>query len=117
VGAGRSEVARAIFGIDKPDEGRVEVDGQRLKPASPAAAMRAGIGLVPEDRRQQGLVMELSIERNVGLTRLHALGSRPGVIGAGAEAKLAADWATRLQLKFQRLSDPVGFLSGGNQQK
>src|SRR5439155_11526454 len=59
VGAGRSEVARAIFGIDKPDAGRVEVDGQRQKPGSPAAAMRAGIGLVPEDRRQQGLVMEL----------------------------------------------------------
>jgi rhamnose transport system ATP-binding protein len=117
VGAGRSEVARAIFGIDTPDAGHVEVDGQRLKPGSPAAAMRAGIGLVPEDRRQQGLVMDLSIERNVGLTRLHALGSKIGVIEAGAEERLAADWATKLQLKFQRLSDPVGFLSGGNQQK
>jgi rhamnose transport system ATP-binding protein len=64
VGAGRSEVARAIFGIDKPDGGHVEVDGVRLKPGSPAQAMRVGVGLVPEDRRQQGLVMELSIERN-----------------------------------------------------
>jgi rhamnose transport system ATP-binding protein len=117
VGAGRSEVARAIFGIDTPDGGRVEVDGRRLKPGSPSAAMRAGIGLVPEDRRQQGLVMALSIERNVGLTRLQALRGRLGVIGAGSEAKLAADWATKLQLKYQRLSDPVGFLSGGNQQK
>ncbi len=117
VGAGRSEVARAIFGIDKPDAGRVEVGGRRLKPGSPAAAMRAGIGLVPEDRRQQGLVMELSIERNVGLTRLQALGGKLGVIGSGAEARLASDWATKLQLKFHRLSDPVGFLSGGNQQK
>lgn len=117
VGAGRSEVARAIFGIDKPDGGHVEVGGKRLRPGSPAAAMRAGIGLVPEDRRQQGLVMQLSIERNVGLTRLQALGNRIGVIGSGAEAKLASDWATKLQLKFHRLSDPVGFLSGGNQQK
>jgi len=117
VGAGRSEVARAIFGIDKPDAGHVEVGGKRLKPGSPAAAMRAGIGLVPEDRRQQGLVMELSIERNVGLTRLQALGGTLGVIGSGAEAKLASDWATKLQLKFHRLADPVGFLSGGNQQK
>jgi rhamnose transport system ATP-binding protein len=117
VGAGRSEVARAIFGIDKPDGGHVEIGGRRLKPGSPTAAMRAGIGLVPEDRRQQGLVMELSVERNVGLTRLQALGGTLGVIGSGAEAKLASDWATKLQLKFHRLSDPVGFLSGGNQQK
>jgi rhamnose transport system ATP-binding protein len=117
VGAGRSEVARAIFGIDTPDGGHVEVAGKRLKPGSPTAAMRAGIGLVPEDRRQQGLVMELSIERNIGLTRLQALRNRLGVIGAGSEARLASDWATKLQLKFHRLSDPVGFLSGGNQQK
>lgn len=117
VGAGRSEVARAIFGVDKPDAGHVTVDGVKLKPGSPSAAMRAGVGLVPEDRRQQGLVMDLSIERNVGLTRLRALRSRLGVIGAGREEKLASDWATKLQLKFHRLSDPVGFLSGGNQQK
>jgi rhamnose transport system ATP-binding protein len=117
VGAGRSEVARAIFGIDSPDAGVVEVDGVRLKRGSPTAAMRAGIGLVPEDRRQQGLVMELSIERNIGLTRLQVLGNRLGIIGAGSEAALANDWATKLQLKFHRLADPVGFLSGGNQQK
>jgi rhamnose transport system ATP-binding protein len=117
VGAGRSEVARAIFGVDTPDAGHVTVDGRKLKPGSPSAAMKAGIGLVPEDRRQQGLVMELSIERNIGLTRLQALRGRLGVIGSGAEGALAKDWATKLQLKFHRLSDPVGFLSGGNQQK
>jgi rhamnose transport system ATP-binding protein len=117
VGAGRSEVARAIFGVDTPDAGSVTVDGLKLKPGSPTAAMKAGVGLVPEDRRQQGLVMELSIERNIGLTRLQALKNKLGVIGAGSEHKLASDWATKLQLKFHRLSDPVGFLSGGNQQK
>jgi rhamnose transport system ATP-binding protein len=117
VGAGRSEVARAIFGVDSPDAGHVKVDGVKLKPGSPSAAMKAGIGLVPEDRRQQGLVMELSIERNIGLTRLQALRTKLGVIGSGAEGKLASDWATKLQLKYQKLSDPVGFLSGGNQQK
>ena len=69
VGAGRSEVARAIFGIDKPDAGRVEVDGKRLAAGRPLAAMRAGIGFVPEDRRQQGLVMDLSIARNATMTR------------------------------------------------
>ncbi len=117
VGAGRSEVARAIFGIDKPDAGHVEVDGNRLPVGSPRAAMRAGVGLVPEDRRQQGLVMELSIERNMALTRLDAVAGRLGLIGGGTEGRLAAHWAERLQLRFHRLADPVGFLSGGNQQK
>jgi rhamnose transport system ATP-binding protein len=116
VGAGRSEVARAIFGVDKPDAGHVEVGGRRLPPGRPLAAMRAGIGFVPEDRRQQGLVMDLSIARNATMTRTGAL-ARGGLIRSGAEDRLAKEWAARLQLKFHRLADPVGFLSGGNQQK
>jgi rhamnose transport system ATP-binding protein len=116
VGAGRSEVARAIFGIDKPDAGHVEIGGRTLPPGRPLAAMRAGIGFVPEDRRQQGLVMDLSIARNATMTRTGAL-ARGGLIRSGAEDRLAKEWATRLQLKFHRLADPVGFLSGGNQQK
>jgi rhamnose transport system ATP-binding protein len=116
VGAGRSEVARAIFGIDRADAGHVEVDGRRLAPGRPLAAMRSGIGFVPEDRRQQGLVMDLSIARNATLTRMRAL-TRAGLIGGRAERRLAAEWAKRLQLRFHRLDDPVGFLSGGNQQK
>jgi rhamnose transport system ATP-binding protein len=116
VGAGRSEVARAIFGVDKPDAGHVEVGGRRLAPGRPLAAMRAGIGFVPEDRRQQGLVMDLSVARNATMTRTGAL-ARGGLIRSGAEDKLAKEWAARLQLKFHRLADPVGFLSGGNQQK
>jgi rhamnose transport system ATP-binding protein len=116
VGAGRSEVARAIFGIDKPDAGHVEVDGRRLPAARPLAAMRAGIGFVPEDRRQQGLVMDLSIARNATMTRMGAL-SRFGLIRSGAENRLAREWATRLRLKFHRLENPARFLSGGNQQK
>ena len=116
VGAGRSEVARAIFGIDRADAGHVEVDGRRLPGARPLAAMRAGLGFVPEDRRQQGLVMDLSIARNATLTRMGAL-ARGGIIRGRAERRLATEWATRLQLKFHKLDDPVGFLSGGNQQK
>ena len=116
VGAGRSEVARAIFGIDKPDAGHVEIAGRRLPPARPLAAMRAGIGFVPEDRRQQGLVMDLSIARNATMTRTGSL-SRMGLIRSVAENRLAREWATRLQLKYHRLDDPAGFLSGGNQQK
>jgi rhamnose transport system ATP-binding protein len=116
VGAGRSEVARAIFGIDRTDGGEVEVDGVPVARGKPTAAMRAGIAFVPEDRRQQGLVMDLSIARNATITRLRAL-SRAGLIRGGAEKRLAQEWATRLQLKFHDIDDPVAFLSGGNQQK
>jgi rhamnose transport system ATP-binding protein len=116
VGAGRTEVARAIFGIDRFDAGSVEVDGRRLRPGSPTLAMAAGIGLVPEDRRQQGLVMDFSIERNVALASLEDV-RRAGVIPRGAERRFAKDWALRLQLKYSRLTSPVWTLSGGNQQK
>jgi rhamnose transport system ATP-binding protein len=116
VGAGRTEVARAIFGIDRPDAGHVDVSGRRLPPGRPLAAMRAGIAFVPEDRRLQGLVMDLSIARNATLTRLRAL-TRLGLIRAGAENRVAREWAERLSLRFHRLEDPVAFLSGGNQQK
>jgi len=116
VGAGRSEVARAIFGIDRADAGHVDIDGMRLPSGKPAAAMRAGVGFVPEDRRQQGLVMDLSIARNTSLTRLGPL-SKGGLIRSAAENSLASEWGTRLQLKYHRLGDTVGTLSGGNQQK
>jgi rhamnose transport system ATP-binding protein len=116
VGAGRTEVARAIFGIDRWDAGSVEIDGRRLPPGSPSAAMAAGIGLVPEDRRQQGLVMDFSIERNIALASLDTV-RRGGLIFRGAERSFARDWALRLQLKYARLSNPVWTLSGGNQQK
>jgi rhamnose transport system ATP-binding protein len=78
--------------------------------------MHAGIAFVPEDRRMQGLVMDLSVARNATLTRLRAL-TRLGLIRVGAENRLAREWAERLRLKYHRLDDPVGFLSGGNQQK
>ena len=116
VGAGRSEVARAIFGIDRWDAGSVEISGRKLPKASPTAAIAAGIGLVPEDRRQQGLVMDFSIERNIALASLGRV-QRFGLIPHGAERSFARDWAVRLQLKYGRLSNPVWTLSGGNQQK
>jgi rhamnose transport system ATP-binding protein len=116
VGAGRSEVARAIFGIDRWDAGSVRVDGKPLPPGSPTAAMAAGVGLVPEDRRQQGLVMDFSIERNVALASLEGM-RRFGLIPRGAERRFAADWALRLRLRYGRLTNPVWTLSGGNQQK
>jgi len=116
VGAGRSEVARAIFGIDDLDAGSVEVAATRLPGGDPVAAMRAGLAFVPEDRRQQGLVMDLSIQRNATLTTLRKL-TRLGLVSARAERAVAETWAKRLQLKFRSLDDSVGTLSGGNQQK
>jgi rhamnose transport system ATP-binding protein len=116
VGSGRTEVARAIFGIDRYDAGSVTVKGRRLRRASPSSAMAAGVGFVPEDRRQQGLVMDMSIQQNMALASLRAL--RRGVlISAAAEGRFAADWAARLRIKYGRLTDPVSQLSGGNQQK
>jgi rhamnose transport system ATP-binding protein len=116
VGAGRSETARAIFGVDSYDAGSVTVNGRRLRRASPTAAMAAGIGFVPEDRRLQGLVMSSSIMRNIALASLQRL-SRFGLIRTSTEGAFAVDWATRLQIKYGRLSNPVSSLSGGNQQK
>jgi rhamnose transport system ATP-binding protein len=116
VGAGRSEVVRAIFGIDRYVTGEVYVGGERLARGRPGAAIAAGLALVPEDRRQQGLVVELSVQRNITLTRRWSL-SRLGILGARTEASSARDWAGRLRVKADRLTNPVSTLSGGNQQK
>jgi rhamnose transport system ATP-binding protein len=116
VGAGRSEVVRAVFGIDPRDAGQVRVNGEILPPRSPRAAMAAGLALVPEDRRQQGLVLDASIERNATATRWHRL-ARFGLLLGDAERRSAADWTGRLQTKYASLDDPVARLSGGNQQK
>ena len=116
VGSGRSEVARAVFGIDRYDAGRVVMRGRELRRAAPTAAMAAGIGFVPEDRRQQGLVMDMSVQQNVALASLGRL-RKAGLVRPAAERALAADWAVRLNLKYGRLVDPVSRLSGGNQQK
>jgi rhamnose transport system ATP-binding protein len=116
VGAGRSEVARAIFGIDRATAGTVTIDGKALPVGEPRAAMAAGIALVPEDRRQQGLVMDLGIDKNMALASLRRL-SKGGLIRRAAERSLALRWAKTLQLKFSRIGSPVWTLSGGNQQK
>ncbi len=116
VGSGRTEVARAIFGVDRYDAGQVTINNRPLKKGSPTAAMSAGIGLVPEDRRQQGLVMEMSIARNIALGSMNAL-RRAGLISARSERAFGTDWASRLQVKYPNVASPVSVLSGGNQQK
>ncbi|PRZ16752.1 sugar ABC transporter ATP-binding protein [Nesterenkonia sandarakina] len=116
VGAGRSEIARAIFGVDSYDSGTVRLNGRTVPKGRPAAAIRAGMALVPEDRRQQGLVVEASLARNIGAAIRRRL-SRFGLITAGIENKTAGPWAGRLQVKSSALSMSAATMSGGNQQK
>jgi rhamnose transport system ATP-binding protein len=117
VGAGRTEVARALFGIDRADSGDVLVRGRRVEIASPAGAMRAGLAYVPEDRHHQGLVLGFSIAANISLPVLSRLTRAGGVIDAGRERSLARDYAERLQVRATGVEQPVADLSGGNQQK
>jgi rhamnose transport system ATP-binding protein len=115
VGAGRSEVARAIFGIDSLDSGEVSIAGKALTNHTPQMAMAAGIGFVPEDRQQQGLVMEMTVMRNATLTVLREV-RRFGLVSQEKEKEIAARWTQRMLLKGH-IEEPVNILSGGNQQK
>ncbi|AWB94435.1 D-xylose ABC transporter ATP-binding protein [Agromyces badenianii] len=116
VGAGRSEVARAIFGIDHYQSGTVRLNGTAVPAKNPSAAMRLGLALVPEDRRKQGLVLDSSVARNTTLAIREQL-ARFGIITSGFENRAARVWASRLEVKTTALSTVAGTLSGGNQQK
>jgi len=116
VGAGRSEVARAIFGVDSYREGTVRMRGKPIPQGEPTAAMRAGIALVPEDRRKQGLVIESGVGRNITLAIRREL-ARFGLLTTTMENRAAAVWASRLEVKAQALDTVAATLSGGNQQK
>jgi ABC-type sugar transport system ATPase subunit len=116
VGAGRSDVARAIFGLDPAARGRVEVAGVPLPAGSPVAAMRAGVGLVPEDRKRQGLVLDLTGEENVVLPILPEVARWGWLRPSAARARVEAAFA-RLKVRIPDLGAPALGLSGGNQQK
>lgn len=116
VGSGRSEVCRAIFGIDPVDAGTITMEGTQLRGHTPARAMAAGIALVPEDRRLQGLFMPASIAHNGAITVLKRL-RRWGFVRTSSERAVARDWGATLRLKYASIDDPVERLSGGNQQK
>ncbi|MFH8252637.1 sugar ABC transporter ATP-binding protein [Microbacterium sp. B2969] len=116
VGAGRSEVARAIFGVDAYDSGRVRLHGRTLPKGDPRAATSRGLALVPEDRRKQGLVLDEGVTRNITLAIRSKL-SKWGLIWGGLENKAAQVWASRLEVKTAALDAEAGTLSGGNQQK
>jgi ABC-type sugar transport system ATPase subunit len=116
IGSGRSEVARAIFGADRPDAGEVLVEGRRIRIRSPRRGVRAGIAMLPEDRKAQGLLMLRSIAENVTLPHMGAV-TRAGVIEERRERRSAAELMKRLDVRARRPSVRVGTLSGGNQQK
>ena len=116
VGAGRSEVARAIFGVDKYETGSVKINGKALPAGSPVAAMKEKIALVPEDRRQQGLFMVAGVNRNISIESFTNLVDR-GLINFKRERELTNTWKQKLSIKFSNQNDPVERLSGGNQQK
>ncbi|MFE2261479.1 sugar ABC transporter ATP-binding protein [Streptomyces griseosporeus] len=116
VGSGRSEILETVYGARKPTAGQVLVDGRPLRPGSVRAAVRAGVGLAPEERKAQALLMLESVTRNVSVSSLSRF-SRAGWIDRGAE-RAAARAATReLSLRPDNPSVPVRTLSGGNQQK
>jgi rhamnose transport system ATP-binding protein len=116
VGAGRSEVARAVFGVDPYESGSVRLGGQALPKGNPRVAMARGLALVPEDRRKQGLVLDESVSRNVTLAIRNSL-ARGGLLTNRAENAAAEVWASRLEVKTAALDAETGTLSGGNQQK
>ncbi|MCR2815119.1 sugar ABC transporter ATP-binding protein [Microbacterium jiangjiandongii] len=116
VGAGRSEVARAVFGVDAYESGSVVLHGSALPKGNPRVAIARGIALVPEDRRRQGLVLDDGVSRNITLAIRSRL-ARWGLIWTGAENRAAKLWASRLEVKAAALDTEAGTLSGGNQQK
>ena len=116
VGAGRSEVMQALFGITRPEKGACTIDGKVAVIRSTTAAISAGIVYVPEDRGKQGAVKGLPIFQNVTLPSLGRT-SRHGFLRLAEEFKLARDYTRRLDLRAASLDQDVGLLSGGNQQK
>lgn len=116
VGSGRSELARLMFGADRPDEGEVLLNGIQPRAGSPRAAMRAGIGMVPESRKDQGLHLTQSVRDNVTMASLSRVGWK-GIRRPRAESRLAGEATERLDVRGADLGGQVWTLSGGNQQK
>ena len=116
VGAGRTEVARVVFGADRAEAAEIRIDGRRVVIDSPPTALRHGIGYVPEDRHGQGLILDFPIAANVTLPILPRI-SRWSLLDRRRERKLATTFAERLQVRAAGLDQAVVALSGGNQQK
>jgi ribose transport system ATP-binding protein len=116
VGAGRTELMRAVFGVDPIDSGRIVIFGQETAVRSPHSAIQAGMGLLPEDRKQQGLVLLLSVLHNISMASLERLRARL-FLRLNDERQQADDFVARLRIATPSVNQQVQFLSGGNQQK
>ena len=117
IGSGRTEMARAIFGAERKDGGTVTLNGKRLSIHAPRDSVRAGIGLVPEDRKAHGVVISLPIRQNATMSMLGRFLAPFGVIKKKAEGEAVQALAKRLSIKMRNIEAPVNSLSGGNQQK
>jgi len=117
VGAGRSEIAKAIFGLDSHVRGQVEIVGKPLPLRSVRASLRAGIGLVPEDRKRQGAILGMACRANISMAILDRLRRLRFVLDRSHEKSISSDYFSRLKVKAASLEAPVSSLSGGNQQK
>jgi ribose transport system ATP-binding protein len=116
VGSGRSEILETVYGARKASDGSVTVDGKRVRNGSVQAAVRAGIGLAPEERKSQGLLLQESVARNISVSSL-ARFTRAGFVNRGAEQDAAVEQAEALDIRPPGVERPVRNLSGGNQQK
>lgn len=117
VGAGRTDVALALFGVAPADEGEIIFEGQSLKIQSPQQATQMGIAYVPEDRRQHGLVMPMAIAANISLPTLQRYLTRLGLIKRWEEETVAESFRQKLTIRTESVRSPASKLSGGNQQK
>ena len=116
VGSGRTELAEVIFGLRPADEGQILIGGQPRIVRSPQDAIESGIAYVPEDRRQHGVVLEMSVAANASLANLAGV-SRAGLIDVASERRAARGYVEDLRIKAASIDADVGSLSGGNQQK
>jgi ribose transport system ATP-binding protein len=117
VGSGRTETVRAIFAADSKDAGRITLSGRSLKIKSPRDAVKSGIGLVPEDRKEQGTILSMSVRTNITMPSLQKVLGPLGLIKSGREKKITQRLIERLAIKANSTEDKVTDLSGGNQQK
>jgi ribose transport system ATP-binding protein len=117
VGSGRTEVARLIFGADHREAGHIYLDGKAIRIRHPSDAVAAGIALVPEDRKGEGVILDLPIAVNMTIARLASVVNACGFLRRQQEAKLAGGLANSLRVKMATINAPVSTLSGGNQQK
>ena len=117
VGSGRTEIARAIFGVDRVKDGTVMLEGRRLKVHSPSQAKHEGIALIPENRKEQGLVLEKPISENMTYSNIGRVTKPRGILRKGLEKALVQGLVAKLSVKAPNVANPVSSLSGGNQQK